>query len=325
MIAPKLKRGDTLAVVAPSNSLALIENDVREIANRRFRDLGLGLKFGAHVEERDDFDSSTIESRLSDLHAAFVDEHVQGIITVLGGFNSNQLLSSLDFELIQSHPKVLCGYSDITILNAAIWTKCGLVSYSGPHYSTFGQKQFLEYTPNNWRRCLMQSEPFSLTPSAVWSDDEWEENQDEREAIPNSGWQVIHEGEFAGTIIGTNASSLNLLQGTPYFPDLEGAILWLEDDEESRAEHFDRHLQSLIQQPSFAGVQGLVIGRFQKKSEITPEILRQIIESKPELRDLPVIAGLDFGHTSPMLTLPIGGTARIVAQKEGSRVEILEH
>jgi muramoyltetrapeptide carboxypeptidase LdcA involved in peptidoglycan recycling len=325
MIPPKLKRGDTLAVVAPSHSLALVDEEIRRIANSRFQDFGFHLTFGAHAEESDAFDSTTIEARVADLHAAFVDERVQGIITVLGGFNSNQLLDALDFELIKAHPKVLCGYSDITVLNAAIWAKCGLVTYSGPHYSTFGQKRFLEFTPDNWRRTLMQNEPFEIAPSAVWNDDNWEENQDERGAIANSGWQIIHEGEAQGTIIGTNASSLNLLQGTPYFPDLTDSILWIEDDEESKAWHFDRHLQGLIQQPSFAGVRALVIGRFQKNSEVTPELVRQIVESKPQLSHLPVIAGLDFGHTSPMLTLPIGGTARISAQKNGARVEILEH
>ena len=70
-------------------------------------------------------------------------------------------------------------------------------------------------------------------------------------------------------------------------------------------------LQSLIHQPSFKGVKGIVIGRFQKKSEITKEKLIQIINTKAELKDIPVISNVDFGHTSPIITFPIGGEATV--------------
>jgi muramoyltetrapeptide carboxypeptidase LdcA involved in peptidoglycan recycling len=77
---------------------------------------------------------------------AFEDAHVAAVLTVIAGYNSNQLLRYVDWELIGSHPKVLCGYSDISALQHAMWAKTRLVTYSGPHYSTFGQKLYAEYT-----------------------------------------------------------------------------------------------------------------------------------------------------------------------------------
>jgi len=82
---------------------------------------------------------------------------------------------------------------------------------------------------------------------------------------------------------------------------------------------FDRNLQSLIHQKGFSGVKGLVIGRFQKASKIEEHLFDQIISSKNELAEIPVIAGVDFGHTTPMITYPIGGEVAIVADAKNQR------
>lgn len=108
-------------------------------------------------------------------------------------------------------------------------------------------------------------------------------------------------------------------------PDLEGTILFLEDDEESHALTFDRDLQSLLHVPSFAGVRGLVIGRFQKASNLSPERLTALLQAKPELQHIPVIIDASFGHTSPYFTFPIGGQGRIRALGNTVSIEILKH
>jgi muramoyltetrapeptide carboxypeptidase len=126
---PKLHRGDTVRVVAPSRSRGLVlEHDHSELIETRFRGLGLGLTFGEHVDERDDFDLASIGSQVADLHAAFADPSVHGILTVIGGFNCNELLPHLDWDLIGQSPKVFCGYSDITALHNAILARSGLVT-----------------------------------------------------------------------------------------------------------------------------------------------------------------------------------------------------
>lgn len=324
-IPEKLRPGDTVRVIAPALSLSIIGQETRQIAERRLSDLGLRVTFGQHVEETDAFNSSSIASRVADLHEAFADDGVRAILTVIGGYNSNQLLRHLDWELIAAHPKVFCGYSDITALNHAILTRTGLVTYSGPHYSTFGQKLHADYTVDYFARCLMSAAPFALQPSAHWSDDAWYLDQDNRVLVQNDGYLVVNEGAAEGTILGANLCTFNLLQGTEYLPDLTGAVLFLEDDEESLPHTFDRDLQSVLHLPGFAGVRGLVIGRFQRASKMTPALLRAIIAGKPELRGLPVIAGVDFGHTDPKVTLPIGGTARLTAAGAQATIEIMRH
>jgi muramoyltetrapeptide carboxypeptidase len=325
MFPRKLSPGDEIRIVAPSASLGIVSEQTQAVARRNLTALGLRVSFGAYCRERDDFNSSSVESRIADLHAAFADPNVTAILSAIGGFNCNQLLRRLDFGLIRAHPKILCGFSDITALGAAIYARTGLATYSGPHFSTFGMEKGLEYTLDYFRKCLMQSGPFDVAPSEVWSDDEWYRNQQNRCFIPNDGFQILHAGEAEGILIGGNLCTLNLLQGTEYMPPLAGNILLLEDDYESKPRHFDRDLQSLIHQPGFEKVSGLVFGRFQNGSEMTAGKLAGIVESKPELKGIPVISGADFGHTTPQLTFPIGGRGRLVAENGGVRFTILEH
>jgi len=325
IMPPKLQKGDEIRVVAPARSLSMITKESRKIADQRFEKLGLKLSFGKNVDESDDFVSSSINSRIADIHEAFADKKVKAIITVIGGFNSNQLFESIDWSLIKKNPKIFCGYSDITALSNAIFAKTGLVTYSGPHYSSFGQKLYFDYTLEYFKKCLMVEEPFSVDPSKEWSDDHWYLDQDKRQLIKNDGYLIINDGKAKGTILGGNLCTFNLLQGTQYFPDLKGSILFLEDDYESKPHTFDRDLQSLIHQPGFAGVKGIVVGRFQKASEMTNNLLVKIIKTKSALKNMPVIANVDFGHTDPKITFPIGGTARLKSLKGRVELEIVEH
>jgi muramoyltetrapeptide carboxypeptidase len=325
MFPRKLSPGDKIRVVAPSASLGLVSAETREIALRKIAALGLRVSFGAHCEERDQFDSSPVPSRLADLHAAFADPKVAAVLSAIGGYNSNQLLRHLDFDLIRSNPKILCGFSDVTALGAAIYAKTGLTTYSGPHFSTFGMEKGLEYTLEYFQKCLMQDGPIPVAPSKEWSDDEWYEDQENRAFIPNEGWRILREGRAEGTLMGGNLCTLNLLQGTEYMPPIAGCILLLEDDEETKPGNFDRDLQSLMHLPDFREVRGLIISRFQKASNMTPEKLAGIVETKPELREIPVVADADFGHTTPQITFPIGGQGALEAANGTVRFRILDH
>lgn len=316
----KLKPGDELRIISPARSLSLIAAEQRKIAKEQLQKLGFRISFSVNSFEKDDFVSSSIDSRIEDLHEAFLDPNVKGILTTIGGFNSNQLLRYIDYSIIAEHPKRLCGYSDITALSNAIYAKTGLVTYSGPHFSSFAMLHDNEYTTEYFRKLMMDNKEIVVRPSKHWSDDEWYLDQEKRVFIRNEGPFIINDGEAKGTIIGGNLCTLNLLQGTEYMPSLKNSILFLEDDYESSPATFDRDLQSLIHQPDFQHVKGLVIGRFQQGSCMTKELLIKIITSKEELSDIPVIADVDFGHTSPMITFPVGGQASLRAY--GVRVEL---
>lgn len=325
VLPPKLSAGSSVRVIAPSASLPMIGPEVRAEADRRLAALGLQVSFGGHVDICDDFRSSPVQARLADLHSAFADPGVDGILAVLGGFNSNQLLTGIDYELAAAHPKPLCGYSDITALTSALYSRAGIVGYSGPHYSSFGMKRYFDYTEAGFSACLMADEPIELSPSPAWSDDPWYEDQDDRHLEPNSGWWVLQEGAAEGTILGGNLCTFNLLQGTQFMPSLDGSVVFAEDDDAVRPWDFDRDLVSLLQQPGFSGVRAVIIGRFQRETGMTRELLTQIVAAKPELTGLPVIANVDFGHTSPIFTFPIGGTIEVRANPASPRLTITSH
>ena len=171
VVPPKLRPGSSVRVIAPSRSLAIIGPEVRAEA---------------------------------DMHAAFAYPGVDGILTVIGGFNANRLLTGIDYSLVAAHPKVLCGFSDITVLSSALYARAGLVGYSGPHYSSFGMKHHFGYTEAGFRACVMEDGPITLTPSPQWSDDAWFLDQAERHLEQPTGWWVLQEGETDGIIVGGN-------------------------------------------------------------------------------------------------------------------------
>jgi muramoyltetrapeptide carboxypeptidase len=306
----KFRRGDTIRVVAPARSRKLVvEHDHSDLIEARFTALGLRLTFGDYVDERDDFDSASVASRVSDLHAAFADPQVAGILTVIGGFNSNELLGYLDWDLIAANPKILCGYSDVTALQNATLARTGMVTYSGPHWSSFGMRDHFEQTEQWFTQALFGEGMVELRPSETWTDDLWFVDQDKRTMYPNHGWWPLSAGQATGRIVGGNLCTLNLLQGTEYMPSLNGALLMVEDDFRSNATEFARNLTSLLQLPDAGGVQGLVVGRFQEVSGVTRSLLKQIIARQDHLAGVPVLANVDFGHTNPLATFPIGGRA----------------
>lgn len=323
---PKLRKGDEIRIIAPAQSMSIIGNECREIANNALRKIGLKISFGKLVEESDIMLSSSIKSRVDDLHEAFLDKKVKGILTVIGGYNSNQLLNYINWDIIRNNPKILCGYSDITALNNAILSKTGLVTYSGPHYSTFGKLLNNKYTIDYFKKCLISEEPITIQPSKKWDDKKWFINQKDRASYINKGPYAINNGSASGTILGGNLGTLCLLFGTKYMPDISNTILFLEDCESSGTPvEFDRNLQSLIHHNNFDKVRGIVIGRFQIESEMSKEKLKFIIKTKKELNDIPVIADVDFGHTYPLFTFPVGGTAKIDATGLNPKITIVKH
>ncbi len=327
IIPQKLKKGDGIRIITPARSLmsSFIAQEIKDLAVKRLEELGLIINFGKHVNEIDDFSSSSIKSRIEDLHDAFRDPSIKLILSVIGGFNSNQLLNYIDYDLIKNNPKILCGYSDITALANAIYAKTGIVTYSGPHFFNFGDQRSFDYTLEYFQKCFFNRDSYKTIPSLKWSDDLWANNQANRTFYDNEGYWIINEGKAEGTIIGANLCTFNLLQGTEFMPSLKNAVLFLEDDSETRPHTFDRDLQSLIHQPNFEQVKGIVIGRFQKESGVTRDLLTEIIRSKKELSSLPIIANADFGHTTPMMTFPIGGTVQILAMNNKPEIEIIKH
>jgi muramoyltetrapeptide carboxypeptidase len=322
MLPKRLSPGDEIRVIAPSTSMALIKDKQIDLALERLTQLGFHITFGKNVYDHDEFYSTSIEDRIEDLHDAFKDPNVKGIFSAIGGYHANQLLKYLDFELIKANPKVFCGFSDITALGAAIHTKTGLITYSGPHFSSFGVKYGIDYTLQSFLESITNDAPYDVNPSETWSDDPWYLDQENRTFVKQESYMVLQEGVATGKLVGGNLCTLNLLQGTEYMPSLQNSILFIEDDEESHPHSFDRDLQSLLQIPEAVGIKGVLIGRFQKATNMTDAAIKKIIASKQELRHLPVIANVNFGHVQPIATIPIGGHATITAKGSDTKIMI---
>lgn len=224
--------------------------------------------------------------------------------------------------MIKNNPKPLIGYSDTTAIQNAILAKTGNISYSGPAYSTFGQEKYFEYTLDHFKKMLFSSNQVEINQSEVWTDDEWFLNQEKRNVFKNEGWLPINNGNAEGRIIGGNLGTLSALFGTEYMPDLKDSILFLEDDECEKFNEFDRILQSLVHQKDLSGVRGVVLGRFQVGSKISTKYIKELFSNRSEFENIPVIANVDFDHTNPMITYPIGGTATIKINESDSDIVI---
>jgi muramoyltetrapeptide carboxypeptidase LdcA involved in peptidoglycan recycling len=333
LIPRKFQRGDNIRVLALSRSLAGVmklsnftEEDIA-FAQSQLESLGLTVSFGAHVRDCNEHLTAAIEARLQDLRDALSDVSVRGILAVSGGIGAVQILDGLDYGMFTAYPKIFCGYSDIGYLCNAIFSRSGLVTYYGPHFTSFMARKGAEYTLQNFKACLFQNGALDVAHAHEWSDDDWAKEQEKREFLPTDGWWAINGGAAEGTIIGGNGFCLNMLQGSPYFPPLHEAILFIEHPSWGKASlmTLDSILRALTYQQGFDRVLGIVIGRFSRDAGITHGNLLQVIQAIPALSRIPVLANCDFGHTTPMLTLPIGGQCRLRVREGKAEILVTEH
>ena len=309
MLAPKLKQGDEIRVIAPSRSLAAVWIEKYEKALAYLESQGFKVSFSKHSREMDEWNSSSIQSRVDDIHKAFLDDNVKAILTAIGGFNVNQILEHINYDIIRQHPKIFCGYSDITAMLHAVYVKTGLVTYHGAHFSTFGFDMEVGYTQKAFFDCVMNDEILTIKPSQT-----------------AKGYTVIQQGTCEGTIIGGNLCTLNLLQGTQFMPQTDDAVLFLEDDNimgDYFVYEFDRNFQSLLQAFGTEKIKGVVFGRFDDSCKMSADVIKSIIADKLP-KDIPVVYGADFGHVFPMITFPIGGKVRVEAFDDPV-IEIITH
>jgi len=220
VVPDKLGAGDEIRVLALSRSIGglkqypgIADADV-DHARQALESFGVRVSFGSHVMENDGNLTTSVGARLEDWYEALNDSKVKAILAVTGGMGAIQLLDALDFRQVAAHPKILCGYSDIAFLCNAIFARTGIVTYYGPHFSTFMMRKGSDYLRYYFRACLFDAQPFDAVPSAEWSDDNWIKEQENRHYHPNEGWWGINEGEAEGTILGGSFFALNLFPRT---------------------------------------------------------------------------------------------------------------
>ncbi len=297
----KLKHGDEIRIIAPSRSMYFMKPEKLLKARQKLEDLGFKISFGKNVNEYDLFKTSSIKSRVEDIHNAFMDKNVKAILACYGGYTSNELLDYLDYKLIKDNPKIFCGFSDFTALNNAVYAKTNLITYSGPFFGSFAYDN-IDYMTEYFKKIICDNNQVDIVSEKMIS---------------------LQDGEAEGIIIGGNLSTFNLLFGTEYLPQLKNSVIFLENDSDSISSDdliFRRIFQSLLQQKNFNKVKAIVFGDFEKPednndNQVNIEKIKFVVDlHRDKLRNIPIICNANFGHTQPIFTFPIGGTVKIISK-----------
>ncbi|MCW2961674.1 MAG: hypothetical protein JWM25_1150 [Thermoleophilia bacterium] len=281
-----------------------------------------------HTRASPEFLERHPELRARDLHGALEDPNIHGIVSTIGGDESIRLLPFLDLELIAANPKPFIGFSDTTVTHMA-FLAAGVGSFYGPSLlAGFAENAGIDpYALDGARRALMGEEAPGVWPPNEdgWTVEflDWADpsNQERPRARTDSdGWRWLQGGEAVveGRCIAGCLEVLDWLRGTAVMPDLDGAVLAIETSEEAPSpEHVVRMLRALAAgSDGFGGLRALLFGRpggadLDPATHVDYDIaLLRVLREELGLTDLPIVTGMDFGHTDPSWTLPIG--ARLV-------------
>ncbi|HKO56560.1 MAG TPA: S66 peptidase family protein [Thermoanaerobaculia bacterium] len=259
-------------------------------------------------------------SRAADLMTAFADPSVRGIITTIGGEDSIRLLPYLDPAVIAANPKIFLGYSDTTVSHFFCFN-AGLTTFYGPSVMA-GFAELLPYTEAAVRRALLSTSPIGvLQPAEGWTPEwpDWE-SFTPRALRPRHGWTFLQGSGIAeGRLLGGCIDVMEFVRGTSAWPaSFDGAILFLETSEDAPPPLFvTRALRSYAAMGILHQIRGLIFGRpggGERFEEYDAAIL-QVVRDEEGLAELPIITGMDFGHTDPMFVLPYGALARIDCER----------
>ena len=280
--------GATIGVVAPAGVVASGALDRGVAALRAW---GYEVRLGAHVLERRRYCAGTPEDRLADFEAMLRDPAVGAVICARGGFGTTQLLSRLDPALPAAHPKLVCGYSDVSPLLGFLVERCGVVALHGPMVASDLSKGVAPRTAARLQALL-------AAPATPW-----------REPVP----EVLAPGCATGRLVGGCLSSLVALLGTPYAVETDDAVLFLEDVAE-RPYRIDRMLTQLRLAGKLDRVAAVVLGSFadcdgQHEGDVASAVFHEFFADVP----YPVVAGFPAGHLSENLPLVLGLPVRVDA------------
>lgn len=302
----KLSIGDAIGIVTPSEP---VTEDKFPRYKKGIEDLkakGFRIKVGKYVLSNvDNYVAASDQERSEDINKMFKDPEVRAILCTTGGYNSNGVLPYLDYQAIKENPKIFVGLSDPTAIINAIHRKTGLVTFHGPSVMSDYGKGIHPYTEENFNLAVANTDPIN-------------------DIKPFSEWEVIKAGEARGKLVGGNLSTLQLLIGTEYEPEWDGAILFWEDIG-VEPHNLENKLLQFKQAGILDKISGMVVGRCvdcEEKSYKKPLTIPQVVKRICEGYSFPVIYNVDLGHTREKITIPLGLEALIGTSK--LRFSILE-
>ncbi len=307
---PQLRPGCRIALVAPAGPL--LERDDLTRAQELCRALGYEPVLGTNASSRHGYLAGTDDQRIADLNGFLQNPGIDAVWCIRGGYGALRILDRVDYEAIAKRPKVLIGFSDITALLNAVTRIAGVVTYHGP----VARAPMPEFTRRHFERVLASAgAPGRLdrlpAPANV--------------LVPQEHRIVTLSGGTAeGPLAGGNLSLLHCLIGTQYFPNLDGAILFLEDVGEDLY-NVDRMLAHLRLVGALKNLAAAVIGRFTELDRATSDGalgFDEVLATYLEPLGIPVAYGFPIGHIESQWTLPLGIRARLNA--DAGELELLE-
>ncbi len=278
----KLQKGDAIAIIAPAGNI-----DYEKILSGKkyFESKGFNVKLGNNINNSDRYFSGNDEERLSDLHDAFSDNSVNAIVCARGGYGALRLIDNIDYELIKNNPKIFCGYSDITVLNAVFLKKSNLITFSSPMIQGDFANEINTYTESEFFKTLTSEEIKIIANNPVY-------------------YNTFKKAE--GVLIGGNLSTFVSLCGTDFLPD-EKFMLFAEDLNEPSYK-IDRYFTQLFNIEKFKNnVSAILLGDFLEPDN--EEYLNAVFSKIAEKFEIPVIKGFPFSHTKVKTTVPYGAYA----------------
>lgn len=327
---PALRRGDTIGFFSPSSPATHFAKKRTARACNYLIKKGFKLKEGALTGEHDHYRSGSILARAEELNALLRDPDVRGVLSTIGGSNSNAILPHLDYDALRRDPKIFCGYSDVTAIHCAIHRQCDLITFYGPALTaslgelepivsqTWRAFQDLTFTPH------LKETPYTLENPASWTEErlDWE-TQDRAKTTRANALLTLTQGRHTGRLIGGNLNTMSGLWGTPYEPDIRPGDILLIEDSLKDAATMERLFARLHNSGVLDQIGGLILGKHELFDDCGTgrrphDLLLEVVGGE---LPCPALAEYDCAHTHPMLTLPLLATVTLDATAQ--RVTIL--
>jgi len=291
MIVPqKFTKGDYIGIVSPSDALTSSNYEKLKSGIRKLEELGFKVVHGRNYNKKYYYAAGNGKEKADDINNFFADKRIKGIFCTQGGDTANAVLPYLNFSLIAENPKVFMGFSDISLLLNAIAKKTGLVTYLGPDIVWKFGSNFSDYDHDTFVNIFFK---------------------EEKHILPNSQWQLLKKSNkkpFRGLAWGGNARCFMKLIGTEWFPDLQDAILLVEEVNKTPA-WFDALFEQWKQMGWFHKLNGIMLGYNHKCIDVNESNNRKIEDillEKAESYDVNILKINEFGHKSDHAPFPIG-------------------
>jgi muramoyltetrapeptide carboxypeptidase len=257
---------------------------------RILKEMGFQVKFPRELWPGADYLADYDSNRAEEFHTLSRDSDVKGIVCLRGGYGCLRILNKIDLDLIKAHPKLLIGFSDITVLQNYLYKKIGLVSLHGPTLTSLAGAT--QESLRKFQKSLLGH---------------WTASIEDKKII-----QLQGTGTITAPLVGGNLTSLTTLLGTQYDLNWSGSIVFLEDINEPTYK-IDRMLTQLDAAGKFDGVKGFLLGDFSPPEgggsvsilRHTEQVWKRILELCPD-KMAPVWGNFPAGHCAHNITFPLG-------------------